>query len=77
MDSEPTPCPICGNRRVVRVTRFLEGEPTLVRGVCVGDAGCDAWFDPATRTIVRKGWDDLPRRGAPADHRRAGGAGSG
>jgi hypothetical protein len=52
-------CPLCGNDRMVRVTRFVEGELELHRDVCVGSLGCDTWFDPQTLQPVRKGWDEL------------------
>jgi hypothetical protein len=60
-------CPLCGNDRIVRVTRFVECEVELRRAVCVGALGCDGWFDPDTGLPVRKGWDELS---APVPVRR-------
>jgi hypothetical protein len=52
-------CPLCGNDRIVRVTRFVGGNVEERRAVCVGSLGCDGWFDADTLEPVRKGWDDL------------------
>lgn len=57
-----TACPLCGNDRLVRVTRFTDGAPDQKRAICAGSLGCEAWFDPDTREIVRTGWDDVKKR---------------
>lgn len=57
-----TSCPLCGNDRIVRVTRFTDGQPDQKRAICAGSLGCEAWFDPDTRAVVRTGWDDLRKQ---------------